>query len=362
MIGQATMEVIILGARFSLQKLGLCRAAYMYDVALRQEFGPLLCGIDEAGRGPLAGPVVAAAVILPPDLSDAPFFDSKQLTPSQRSEAFNLVHEVAIACAVGVVEAADIDRMNILQATYLAMRKAVFGLTIQPSMVLVDGTNLPGIPYAQRKLIHGDAISQSIAAASILAKVTRDEKMVQADKQYPSYGFAKHVGYGTREHLEALQTKGPSPIHRMSFRPVLEAAKGARVLATIDKRSGHARIVAGKSNEDVALMYLQQKGYRLIDRNWHRWIGELDLIMQADEAIVFVEVRSKKGGLGTDLLQAAESVNAEKRQHIRRLATLFIQEHADYRDLVCRFDVVTVTWTDALATLPRVEHYIAAFS
>ncbi len=351
-----------MGARFSSQKLSLCRAAYDYDVLLRQEFGPLLCGIDEAGRGPLAGPVVAVAVILPPELSDAPFYDSKQLTENQRNDAFELIHNVAIAFAVGIVEAADIDRMNILQATYLAMRKALFALPVQPSIVLVDGTNLPGIQYAQRKLIHGDAVSQSIAAASILAKVTRDERMVQADKQYPSYGFANHVGYGTRAHLEALQEMGPSPIHRMSFRPVLEVAKRARVLGTIDKRSSHARMEAGHRTEDVAFWYLQRQGYRLIERNWRRSIGELDLVMQDGDALVFVEVRSIKGGSSTNLLQAAESVTAEKRQHVRRLATLFIEEHTDYYDRVCRFDVVTVTWTNNPAQIPVVEHYIAAFS
>ncbi len=351
-----------MGARYSSQKLTLCRAAYEFDAVLRQECGPLLCGIDEAGRGPLAGPVVAAAVILPPELADAPFFDSKQMTENQRNDAFDLICNVAIAFAVGIVEAAEIDRLNILQATYLAMRKALFTLSVHPSIVLVDGTNLPGIPYVQRKLIHGDALSQSIAAASILAKVTRDEWMMQADKQYPSYGFAKHVGYGTREHLKALQEIGPSPIHRMTFRPVLEAAKGARVFANIDKQSGHARMEAGQSAEYIAFLYLQQKGYHLIERNWRRSIGELDLIMQADDALVFVEVRSIKGGSSNDLLQAAESVTAEKRQHIRRLATLFIEEHTDYHDVEYRFDVVAVTWTVKQAQQPVVEHYIAAFN
>jgi ribonuclease HII len=181
-----------------------------------------IVGIDEAGRGPLAGPVVVAAVALPPVMMVPGLFDSKQLTARQRERAFAALQgNPAIAIAVAVIEVATIDRVNILRATHLGMRQAAAQLA--PDFILVDGLPVPDLPCPSQNLVHGDARCASIAAASIVAKVTRDRLMVEADAAYPGYGFARHKGYGTAEHLAALRRLGPCPLHRRSFAPVAAA-------------------------------------------------------------------------------------------------------------------------------------------
>lgn len=177
----------------------------------------VICGIDEAGRGPLAGPVVAGAVILPQDCEILFLNDSKKLSEKRREELFLEIREKAIAWNVGIVGPDVIDEINILQATYEAMRQAVAGLSVQPNLLLNDAVTIPGIETDQIPIIKGDAKSVSIAAASILAKVTRDHMMVEYDKLFPEYGFAKHKGYGTAVHTAALREHGPCPIHRRSF-------------------------------------------------------------------------------------------------------------------------------------------------
>ena len=176
-----------------------------------------ICGIDEAGRGPLAGPVVAGAVILPKDCSILYLNDSKQVSASRRDELFDEIQEKAIASAVGIVSPQRIDEINILQADYVAMREAVSQLTPKPEVFLNDAVTIPGIEGRQVPIIKGDAKSLSIAAASIIAKVTRDRMMREYDKLFPEYDFAKNKGYGTAEHVAALKTFGPTPIHRRSF-------------------------------------------------------------------------------------------------------------------------------------------------
>lgn len=180
-------------------------------------YGEMLAGIDEAGRGPLAGPVVAGAVILPKDCSILYLNDSKQVSASRREELFNEIQEKAVACAVGIVSPQRIDEINILQATYEAMHQAVEGLKVVPDLLLVDAVTIPAMPMKQVGIVKGDAKSVSIAAASILAKVTRDRMMVEYDSLYPEYGFAKHKGYGSKMHIEAIQEYGPCPIHRRTF-------------------------------------------------------------------------------------------------------------------------------------------------
>jgi ribonuclease HII len=181
----------------------------------------LVAGVDEAGRGPLAGPVVAAAVILPkcriPHLAD-----SKLLTPEQRVKAYRHIQRHAYAIGVGIVPHHEIDRVNILQATYIAMRQALADLVVRPVHVLVDGYPIPRGPLSQTGIFDGDAKSACVAAASIIAKVTRDCVMEAWDREYPSYGFKQHKGYGTPDHLEALERLGPCAIHRRSFHPVNE--------------------------------------------------------------------------------------------------------------------------------------------
>lgn len=176
-----------------------------------------ICGIDEAGRGPLAGPVAAGAVILPRECEILYLNDSKKLSEKRREELFLEIQEKAVSWAVGLSDAKRIDEINILQATYEAMRSAVSKLSVVPDVLLNDAVIIPGIAIPQVKIIKGDAKSVSIAAASILAKVTRDHMMMDYDAQYPEYGFAKHKGYGTQAHIEALQKHGPCPIHRKTF-------------------------------------------------------------------------------------------------------------------------------------------------
>lgn len=176
-----------------------------------------VCGVDEAGRGPLAGPVCAAAVILPEHWELPGLNDSKKLSDARRRALYPQILEQALAYGIAFASEAEIDEVNILQATFLAMRRAVAQLKIQPDYVLVDGNRDPQLTLPTQTVIGGDGKSASIAAASILAKVRRDDYMLELDRQYPEYGFAIHKGYGTRRHYEALRAYGPSPVHRQSF-------------------------------------------------------------------------------------------------------------------------------------------------
>ena len=176
-----------------------------------------ICGIDEVGRGPLAGPVVAGAVILPKGCRILYINDSKQLSEKKREELYQVIQEQAIACAVGYATPERIDEINILQATYEAMRDAISKLTPQPDILLNDAVTIPGVPIRQVPIIKGDAKSITIGAASILAKVTRDRLMIQYDKVFPEFDFAGNKGYGSAAHIQALKKYGPTPIHRKSF-------------------------------------------------------------------------------------------------------------------------------------------------
>lgn len=176
-----------------------------------------ICGIDEAGRGPLAGPVVAGAVVLPKDCRILYINDSKKLSEKKREELFEVISREAVSIGIGMVSPERIDEINILQATYEAMREAVNKLTIKPDILLNDAVTIPGIDITQVPIIKGDAKSLTIGAASIMAKVTRDRLMYDYDKLYPEYGFAKHKGYGTKQHTQAILEYGACPIHRMSF-------------------------------------------------------------------------------------------------------------------------------------------------
>lgn len=189
----------------------------MKEYEKRYDSFSYICGIDEVGRGPLAGPVVAGAVILPKDCDILYLNDSKQLSEKKREELYAVIMEKAIATGLGFVAPQRIDEINILQATYEAMREAVSKLNPQPDLLLNDAVTIPGILVKQVPIIKGDAKSISIAAASIIAKVTRDRLMVDYDTVYPEYGFASNKGYGAKAHLEALKKYGPTPIHRQSF-------------------------------------------------------------------------------------------------------------------------------------------------
>ena len=186
-----------------------------------------IAGLDEAGRGPLAGPVVAAAVILPFSCRLPGVNDSKQLTESERQELFAAIFKKAVAIGVGSADAGEIDAINILEATRLAMRRAIAGLDPPPDYLLVDALTLPGVPLPSRPIIKGDALSVSIAAASIIAKVTRDRLMARYHRTYPQYNFLSHKGYCTEEHLQRLADHGPCAIHRRTFEPVRQAVPAA---------------------------------------------------------------------------------------------------------------------------------------
>lgn len=177
----------------------------------------MICGVDEAGRGPLAGPVCAAAVILPRNLEIPGLDDSKKLSDKRRRELFPIIKEKAVAYGIAFANHTEIDEINILQATYLAMERAINQLKVNPQLALIDGNRAKDFGIPAETVVHGDSRSASIAAASILAKVTRDDYMLQMNEQYPGYGFDIHKGYGTRAHYAALTEKGPSEIHRMTF-------------------------------------------------------------------------------------------------------------------------------------------------
>lgn len=184
-----------------------------------------VAGIDEAGRGAWAGPVMAGAVILPVDKTLCEVLkgvrDSKMMTPRERDEMFDLINQTALTWAVGEASHQEIDRMGILNATKLAMKRAINGLSVEPAHLLIDYVRLQDVTIPQTGIKHGDAISLSIACASIMAKVTRDRWMTEvADPHYPEYGFGQHKGYGTKQHSDALELYGPCPLHRMTFRPI----------------------------------------------------------------------------------------------------------------------------------------------
>lgn len=195
----------------------LARLDGMLEFERQYDWASVICGIDEAGRGPLAGPVVAGAVILPKDCRILYLNDSKKLSEKRREELFLEIQEKATAWSVGIAGPDRIDEINILQATYEAMRQAVGKLPKEPQVLLNDAVEIPGLSMTQVKIIHGDGKSLSIAAASVMAKVTRDHMMVEYDRLFPEYGFAKHKGYGTAAHIQALKEHGPCPIHRKTF-------------------------------------------------------------------------------------------------------------------------------------------------
>lgn len=190
---------------------------WKFEHECREEGFLTVCGVDEAGRGPLAGPVCAAAVILPPDLEIEGLNDSKKLSEKRREALYDVITSQALAYGISFADEHEIDEINILQATFLAMRRAVEQLSLRPDIVLVDGNRAPELELPVRTIVKGDSLSANIAAASILAKVTRDRFMLEQDALYPQYGFAVHKGYGTQAHYAALREHGACPIHRRTF-------------------------------------------------------------------------------------------------------------------------------------------------
>jgi len=193
-----------------------------FESLARKQGFRIIAGIDEAGRGPLAGPVVAAAVILPEERQIAGVDDSKKLTETKRNSLFDIIMQQAVSVGVGISDSQTVDRINILQATLRAMESAVASLTPQPDCLLIDGISKTALQIHQKTIKKGDSLCLSIAAASIIAKVTRDRMMEAYDREYPGYGFAGHKGYGSASHMAAIAALGPTPIHRLTFRGVKE--------------------------------------------------------------------------------------------------------------------------------------------
>ncbi|MGN8831122.1 ribonuclease HII [Selenomonas montiformis] len=214
--------------RYEREQQDRSRVAKMYELEHRAwaDGFDAVAGVDEAGRGPLAGPVAVAAVILPHDLYLPKLNDSKKLSAGVREELYARIQEKALSVGVALIDAQTIDRVNIYQATINGMYEAVFSLRPEPDKVLIDAVPLDNLPMPSQSIIKGDARSASIAAASVLAKVTRDRLMDAYDKEYPEYGFARHKGYGTAEHIAALKKYGPCPIHRVSFEPIRSMVRG----------------------------------------------------------------------------------------------------------------------------------------
>lgn len=201
------------------------RTMWEIEDSLYAKGSQVICGVDEAGRGPLAGPVCAAAVILPPHLEIPGINDSKKLTDKRRRELYPIIKEKALAYGIAFADHKEIDEINILQATYLAMERALAQLSIRPDIALIDGNRAKDFGLPVQTVVKGDSLSANIAAASILAKVTRDDVMLEMAESYPQYGFTVHKGYGTKTHYEALAQHGPCPIHRMTFLKKLYGTK-----------------------------------------------------------------------------------------------------------------------------------------
>lgn len=207
------------------EKLLACRKRFEFDESVRAESG-MICGIDEAGRGPWAGKVYAAAVIFDSDTFIDGLDDSKKIAEAKREKLFGEITSKALAYSIGFADVEEIEELNILNATFLAMKRAVEGLKTAPALALVDGNRIPPLECQVKTIVKGDSVSASIAAASILAKVSRDRELRELDTLYPEFGFASHKGYGTKQHIEALKRYGVTEIHRRSFLKKLEAKTG----------------------------------------------------------------------------------------------------------------------------------------
>ncbi len=352
-----------------------------------------VAGVDEVGRGCLAGPVVAAAVVLPTDFVLPGLDDSKKLSQKKREALYDAIREQAVSIGIGQIEADEIDRLNILQASLKAMREALAALDPAPQHVLIDGHIRPGSHFEETAIVDGDARSQSIAAASVIAKVHRDRLLVGYEETYPEYGFAAHKGYGSAEHLSALRARGPCPLHRRSFGPVaallqkprspifVSFAEGLAVCATLGELERMAHFVKEGSSElavdelrDLRLMYREKRtllsdigrrgeeraaayllaaGYDILERRYRGAGGEIDLVVQRDGEYIFVEVKTREKATG---YTPEERVDAQKRRHLVRAARHFIHHHAHIAD--CRFDVVAVVLEPGAG---EVEHWPDAF-
>lgn len=305
-----------------------------------------LCGVDEAGRGPLAGDVYAAAVVLKPDAVIEGLNDSKKLSEKKREQLFNEICAKAEAYCIASASVEEIDRLNILQATFLAMRRAVEGLSVKPKLVLVDGNRNPELSVHSRLVVKGDATSACIAAASILAKVSRDRYMKKLAEEYPQYGFEKHKGYGSKLHYQMLDKHGISPVHRRTF--LKKYVSGEESPA--QKR--------GRIGENAVCGWLKTEGCVIAARNYSvPPYGEIDIVAEKDGITAFVEVKARKQGAKVG---GTAAVTPSKQKKLILAASQYADTHPCGR---CRFDVAEVDLTGGKT--PRVtglRYYPNAFT
>ncbi len=318
-------------------------------------FGVPLCGLDEAGRGPLAGPVYAACVILKPGAEIPGLNDSKKLTEKRREAVFeDILGNSKAWFGIGSASPEEIDRINILQATFLAMNRAYAMMLagegvpeeFLPRLALVDGNRDPGLPLETRTVVKGDGSSAAIAAASVLAKVSRDRCMMELDTLYPQYRLAQHKGYPTRLHYQLLEQHGVSPIHRRSF------------LRNLEQHRQTAAQQAGRAGEEYTAGWLARQGYTVLERNWRcRW-GEVDIIAQKGQTAAFVEVKTRAPGAMTGPLEA---VDRKKRERLLKTAGAWLS--AAGGELQPRMDVaaVTVTEEQGRELISAFDYYESAF-
>lgn len=303
----------------------------------------LIAGVDEAGRGPLAGPVTAAAVVFSPEVDHELIRDSKKLSEKQREKAYEWIIEHAEAWGVHSMGVQSINKGNILQSALSAMEKAVQKLNMSNLHVLVDGNRMPfELKGRGEAVVGGDRRSFSIAAASILAKVSRDRMMKRWAEIYPEYGFEKHKGYGTAEHIKAINEFYPTPMHRRYFAP----------MKTMTFPQHPSKAFIGRWGENWAIYYLILKGYHFVERNYHGGTkGEIDVIMKKGEQFIMVEVKTSTE---MDEFSTAERVNKDKIQKMQKATDRYFYD-LKMEEYDVRFDAVTVRGRDLFA--PHIEHY-----
>lgn len=311
-----------------LQELARLEEILTYERGCWEAGYELVAGIDEVGRGPLAGPVVAAAVILPKECKIEGVNDSKKLSEKKREELYDIILEKALSYGIGIVSNERIDEINILQATYEAMREALSQLSPKADYILADAVTIPMVSTPQRGIIKGDAKSMSIGAASIVAKVYRDRLMEAFDEVYPGYGFGANKGYGSAEHIEGIKKLGITPIHRKTF------------VKNFLPQDGDTTTDKGNRGEALAAKQMEKMGYEILERNFHALKGEIDIIAKKDSYIVFTEVKYRKNeAMGSP----AEAVNHWKQQHIIRAAKAYMAQNClEEMGYDFRFDVAEV--------------------
>lgn len=311
-----------------LQELARLEEILIYERGCWEAGYELVAGIDEVGRGPLAGPVVAAAVILPKECKIEGVNDSKKLSAKKREELYDIILEKALSYGIGIVSNERIDEINILQATYEAMRDALSQLSPKADYILADAVTIPMVSTPQRGIIKGDAKSMSIGAASIVAKVYRDRLMEAFDEVYPGYGFGANKGYGSAEHIEGIKKLGITPIHRKTF------------VKNFLPQDGDTTTDKGNRGEALAAKQMEKMGYEILERNFHALKGEIDIIAKKDSYIVFTEVKYRKNeAMGSP----AEAVNHWKQQHIIRAAKAYMAQNClEEMGYDFRFDVAEV--------------------